>query len=271
MSRHLQTDNTNYRVPSVERAMAIIDRLAAHPGSNLSQLATHLGVTVNGVFRICQVLVSLGHLDRDDHDKTYRLSPKFLSLGHQSMASNSLVGASIDLLRLLRDEIGETAAIATRADLVGVVLECLPAMQPFHFRLEPGTRFELYSSAPGKALLAFLPEQERARLCRQQKLVRSTSRTIITQAALEAELVSVHLQGWAQDLAEAIEGCHCVGAPVFDQRRYPVGAIWVCGPANRLERRRFPEVAERVMACARSISRRLSGEAMDIPASIRKG
>ena len=101
--------------------------------------------------------------------------------------------------------------------------------------------------------------------------MRSTSRTIITQAALEAELVSVHLQGWAQDLAEAIEGCHCVGAPVFDQRRYPVGAIWVCGPANRLERRRFPEVAERVMACARSISRRLSGEAMDIPASIRKG
>jgi hypothetical protein len=119
--------------------------------------------------------------------------------------------------------------------------------------------------------LAFLPEQERARLCRQQKLVRSTSRTIITQAALEAELISVRLQGWAVDLAEAIEGCHCVGAPVFDQRHYPVGAIWVTGPANPLESKRFLEVGERVRACARSISRRLSGEAMDIPASIRKG
>ena len=265
MSRHLQTDNTNYRVPSVERAMAIIDRLAAHPGSNLSQLATHLGVTVNGVFRICQVLVSLGHLDRDDHDKTYRLSPKLLSLGHQSMASNSLVGASIDLLRLLRDEIGETAAIASRSGAVGVVLECLPAMQPFHFRLEPGTRFTLYSTAPGKALLAFLPEQERVRLCGQQEMASFTPRTITTKEALETELTLVRQQGWAGDLAEEIEGCHCVGAPVFDQRHYPVGAIWVTGPANRLESRRFPEVGERVIACARSISRRLSGEVTDGP------
>lgn len=260
-----KTDSTNYRVPSVERAMAIIDRLAAHPGSNLSQLAAHLGVTVNGVFRICQVLVSLGHLDRDEHDKTYRLSPKLLSLGHQSMASNSLVGVSVDLLRLLRDEVGETAAIATRSGTVGVVLECLPAMQPFHFRLEPGTRFELYSSAPGKALLAFLPEPERARQCRQLDLVGSTPRTITTLAGLEAELQLVRRQGWAVDLAEKIEGCHCIGAPVFDQRRYPVGAIWVCGPANRLESGRFPQVAERVVACARAISRRLSGEEVEPP------
>ena len=46
----------------------------------------------------------------------------------------------------------------------GVVLEQVPGLHSVKFLVDPGHRFPLHTAAPGKAILAFLPEEEQNEL-----------------------------------------------------------------------------------------------------------
>ena len=59
------------------------------------------------------------------------------------------------------------------------------------------------------------------------------------------------------DLAEEIEGMHCVGAPIFDRKGYPIAAIWITGPSIRLETSKLDKVGKKVKKCADNISGKL--------------
>ena len=88
------------------------------------------------------------------------------------------------------------------------------------------------------------------------KFTRYNERTLDTRAKLEAELENVRGQGYSLDLAEMIEGLHCVGAPIFNHRGHPIAAIWVTGPSFRFPESAFDRIGRKVVNAAATISRR---------------
>jgi DNA-binding IclR family transcriptional regulator len=62
--------------------------------------------------------------------------------------------------------------------------------------------------------------------------------------------------GYGLDCAEQIEGIHCVGAPIFNHRGYPIAAIWVTGPSFRFPEADLPRMGIKVVAAAQRISQR---------------
>jgi len=75
-------------------------------GSSITEIANHLSLPKNSVFRIVRTLAASGYLD--EYGKSWRLSPKILSLGYTAVQSTYLIGACMDEMRTLRDEINET-------------------------------------------------------------------------------------------------------------------------------------------------------------------
>jgi DNA-binding IclR family transcriptional regulator len=128
---------------------------------------------------------------------------------------------------------------------------------PFKFSVDLGTRLPLHTAAPAKAMLAFLPEEERRRMLQQISYEKFNERTLTSVQALEAELMQVARQGYAVDRQEQLTGIHCVAAPVFNRHGYPVAALWTTGPADRLREEDFAPVAVLVTEQARRVSRRL--------------
>ena len=57
-----------------------------------------------------------------------------------------------------------------------------------------------------------------------------------------------------KDLEEEIIGVNCIGAPIFNQYGEVIACVWMSGPKGRMPLERFPELAEQVCKCARSIS-----------------
>ena len=45
------------------------------------------------------------------------------------------------------------------------------------------------------------------------------------------ELERVAELGYAIDNGEELAEIHCVGAPIFDYRNYPIASVWCSGPA----------------------------------------
>ena len=138
----------------------------------------------------------------------------------------------------------------------GVILEQAIGGAPFKFSVDLGTRFNLHSGAPGKALLAFLPEDQRETLLSKLDMVKFNERTITTKKAMRAELQTIRKQGYATDIAEEFEGCNCVGSVIRDHRNYPIAMIWATGTSFNLTAERFDAVGALVKLAANSISQK---------------
>ncbi len=222
----------------------------------MREIAERLKLPTNSVFRITAVLEQEEYLLREGDDMKYRLSRKLLSLGYAAIGEDKLIEHSLDVMQQLRDDTQETVLIGVRADIQGVVLEQVAATQPVKFLVDPGTHYPLHTSAPGKVLVAFLPPAEREAVLGRIEFTRYNKRSLDNRKKFEAELKEVMTQGYGLDCAEQIEGLHCVGAPIFNHRGYPIAAMWITGPSFRFPIENLPRIGVKVVAAAMRISRR---------------
>jgi DNA-binding IclR family transcriptional regulator len=109
----------------------------------------------------------------------------------------------------------------------------------------------------GKALLAFLPEDEQARLLERMAFPQRTAHTITNRADLIKHLEAIRAQGFAVDDVENEDGVRCVGAPIFDYTGHAFAALSISGPAYRLSVPRLLELAPLAMKAARAVSGKL--------------
>ncbi len=89
------------------------------------------------------------------------------------------------------------------------------------------------------------------------ELKQFTATTHATSPALRADLAATRERGYAVDLAEGLEGIHCVAAAVLDRNAYPVAAVTVMAPAFRLPEHEFTGMGKRCVAAADKVRARL--------------
>jgi IclR family acetate operon transcriptional repressor len=119
----------------------------------------------------------------------------------------------------------------------------------------------LHSTSVGKALAAFLPEEEAEALFQTTGLARFTPRTIITLPRLKQELKRIRESGVAIDNEENTPGVRCVAAPIFGSNERAVAALSLTGPVQQVTEERVGKIVEKVKEAARQLSRALGGQA----------
>lgn len=253
-----------YQVPSLERALRILEFLASHATPwGVSDIARELKLPKNSVFRILVTLHAHGYVERDDGEKTYCLGRKLLSLGYAAIDEATLVEKSLDAMRRLRDQTRETVLLGTLIDNRGTVLEQVPSPEPVKFLINVGHCFPLHTAAPGKAMLAFLSPEEREAILQTMPFTRFNDRTITDKERFRRELDDVRAKGYAVDRGEEIDSLHCIAAPVFNHRGYPLASVWVTGPSFRLREEDFPRLGRLLVEQAAVISHRFGFSVLD--------
>ena len=252
------SDSSKYSVPNLERALRVFELLSHHKdGLIVSQIAKHLEVPRNSIFRICATLREQGYIQYFRDTQQVTLTKKLFSIGYRALADDNIVQLAHDPMRALRDDLKETVLIGSLMDQEGAVLEELAGLHHFNFRVERGARFFLHCTAPGKAMLAYLSKAEQAKIVDCIEMTRFNENTITSKLTLIEQLDTIKQSGIAYDFAEQIEGCHCIAAPIMDQYGYPVAAIWITGPSSRLPSSDFPTIGARVKLAADNVSKTL--------------
>lgn len=253
----IQLDD-NSSAPGTERTLAILELLGRHrAGLSLTEIARDLDLPVNSVFRIAGTLHARGYLQRREDDKRFVLTNKLFDLSRPQVREKSLVVCALESLKWLRDETGETVQLLAGVNHKMTLLEQCISTQPIKVSGTVGLQVPMYSCAPGKAVLANLPAVELEGFFAKVTLKQFTSTTLASRETLEADLVRIRKRGYSLDLAEGLEGIHCVAAPIMDEYRYPVAAITVMAPAYRLKRDQFEQTGRICLQAAENITRRL--------------
>jgi IclR family transcriptional regulator, KDG regulon repressor len=225
-----------YQVRSVERALSLLRTFLAHDGElSAADLSKETGLDPSTVFRLLVTLEAQGFVEINRAVAKYRPGVVLLELGSRFLKNNDIRSRSIGYLERLRDEFGETVHLTILDGNEVVYLEKLAGLHPIGFMSSRvGDRNPAHCTGVGKALLAYLPDEELARRYPHGRLKRYTDHTITDLDALRADLARVRKRGYAIDLEEHEVGVKCVAAPTFDHKEV-AAAVSVSGPADRME------------------------------------
>jgi DNA-binding IclR family transcriptional regulator len=161
-------DRSGRASPPTERVVAILDFLAQHPHDQfgLSELARRLGMSKPTCLGIITTLTERGYLIRDTGDKTYRLGPALIALGHSAQESMRVNPAAREALRTLSQDHDTTAALSAVVDDRITLLEMVtppgtrPAVQvgqSYPFAPPVGLMFVLWDDSALQDWLARTP------------------------------------------------------------------------------------------------------------------
>ncbi len=190
--------NDGAQSPGTDRTLAILEVLSENSqGLNVAEIVRLLEISQNSVFRITNTLHDRGYLHRRESDKRYSLSNKLFDLCRPHINDKSLAVCSYEALRDLRGETMETIQLLVPAGDKGMVLEQVTGLHAVKVMGEIGMQVPLYSCAPGKAILAFLPERDREAWISRIRLKKFTSNTLRTKTALMEDLVRTRGRGYA--------------------------------------------------------------------------
>lgn len=144
--------------PPTARVVAVLEFLARHPHQQfgLSELARKVELSKPTCLGIVTTLADTGYLVRDSQDKTYRLGPALIALGHTAQEALRVSPAARDELRRLSSRFASTAALSavvddriTLLELVAppTVKEAVRVGQSYPFAPPVGLMFVLWDDA----------------------------------------------------------------------------------------------------------------------------
>jgi DNA-binding IclR family transcriptional regulator len=244
------------RNASLEKANRLLLAFSeASPELGVMDLARRVGLNKSTVSRFVATLHELGLLERVDHGRKYRLGLRVFELGTLAARHRPLFMHAEQAVEKLAVQLRETVTLAV---LLGHDLVFLHKAErgTEGYAATLGRRYPANCSASGKALLAFLPEDERSAFL-AARLARRTESSIVVSRALERELASVSELGYAVDNQELMVGVRSVAVAIHDRSGAAVAAIAVSGAARRVTPANVPAIAANLQRVATDVSRRL--------------
>ena len=222
---------------------------------SLSEIAEALDLNTSTTHRMLQSLKAHGLVAQPDRSKSYTLGPEILRLARLATRSLDLQEIARPHIRRLRDTIGETVGLhALRSDLFRVVVDQAESRQALRRSYtELGEPIPLHQGAPGKAIFAFLDEDQREALL-ARPLDPANDNTITDPDALRTDLDAARMRGYALSFGERVAGIHTVAVPIFDHTGGVTGALSVTGPAMRMPAERLETIAPTAIAVAHAVS-----------------
>jgi IclR family KDG regulon transcriptional repressor len=223
-----RTSRANYQIRALERALDIMEAFTAQdPDLDLDAICERAQLPKSTAFKMVSVLESRGYVQKSEANGNYRVGFQAYEIGNLYLAGLTVFEIVHPHLKRLAARFPKSSAhlavlSPTETEIVYLDIVSLN----IYLSLVPvGSHYPAHCTALGKCLLAFLPEQERARRMAGVRMQPLTERTITDPQVFLEHLDLVRGQGYAVDDEETALGNLCVAFPIWDRRGATIAAI----------------------------------------------
>lgn len=245
-------------VQSLDRAFDILETLSREKdGLALTEIGRRLGLPKSTVFRLLDSLGKRGYVERAPATGGYKLGLEFIELASLHLNSLDLKVEAQPFLMRLSHETGKTVFLAILGGREMIYIDKAETFASLRKYSVIGERRPLYCTALGKAFLSALDEGEARRLLAGVRFERLTASTATDLETVMARIAKARADGWAFDDHEIEPSVRCVAAPILDYSARPIAAISVSWDTGAQPDADVEDVAARVMAAAKAVSRRM--------------
>lgn len=253
-----ETTKSLNHVKSIQKAFLILEELDKSGELSIGEISFLLGMNKATVHRILQTIKDAGFINQNRESRKYSNSFKLLAMGSRVMQNTGLKEIARPYLEELADRTSETVNLGILTEGSIIYIDKIESRSTIKVGLGIGISVPIYCSGLGKAILSYLPDEERESLLEDLIYIRYTDKTITDKDRFLKELQKSRQRRYTVDDEEYVDGLICFGAPIFDYHGLPVAAISVSCPKYRYEEGRDLErYTSLLLEAAQGISKQL--------------
>ncbi len=245
-------------VQSVDRALSILEVLSDYgEGIGITEISTKIDLHKSTVHRLLLTLMKKGYVEQNSHTNKYKLTLKLFELGNKLIEKMDIRSIAKPYLQQLKDITNEVVHLVVREGTEIVYIDKVESENKIRMHSRIGTRSPMYCTAVGKAIMAYLHEEEIESIWTKSHIKKLTKYTITDIIEMKDTLKRVRQQGYALDEEENELGIRCIGAPIFDHRGEICGAISISGPTIRVTKEKIENFKDSIIKISSNISQEL--------------
>lgn len=240
---------------TVGKALEILDQVAAFGRPvRFSELLEGSSYPKATVYRFLQTLTNQRMLSYDAERQTYSMGIRLVRLAHSAWKQSSLAPIARPYVDALAGEVTETVHLAQMDSGQVLYVDKRNASQPVEMFSQAGKVGPGYCTGVGKAIMAFMEEDELAIALTRQSYFSHTPSTLTSVDALVAELQNIKEAGIAFDREEHEHGIICIAAPIVLANARVAGGISITSTTKRHSLKDLEDFKPALLAAAQNIA-----------------
>lgn len=248
------------KVKVLDKALFILSFFYDHDELSLKEIEKLSNLNETTIFRILKSFTDWEYLKQDPITKKYRMSVKIIEMTGTMLKKMNLLQICRPYLLEIRDATGESSCLGVLDDFSFIVLDWEPSYYDAHIKVTVGKIVPSYCTAAGRAILAFLPEEEINNLLQKHTLKRYTENTITEKDELRKILRESAERGYAVSKEEYDYDIVVVAVPVFNIYKQVIASCCVAALKSRIKsNRRIEELGNILLKITAPMSNALSG------------
>lgn len=205
------------------------------------------------LYRLLQTLTNQGMLTYNTEAQTYAPGIRLVRLAHVAWSQASLAPIARPHVDALAANLREAVHVAQIDNGQVVFVDKRQASTKFSTLAQAGQVAPAYCTGVGKAILAFLSEEDLEQALLQQAFHQYTPATHTSANTLRAELETIRAEGIAFDREEHAAGIISIAAPILTPSRRVVGSISIATATNRHSLEGLGKFRPALLECAQKI------------------
>ena len=244
-------------VPAVERALKIIERLAAsRRGLTLSELSRELSLPKSSALGLLVTLERHDYLKRGEKVGRYMCGPKLLEVAHAALTRLEIRQLAAPYFRELIKRTNLTVNMAIlEQDEVVFVEKIVPPGALSSTPTWVGKHMDINTTAVGKSLIAYLPDDQLDRFINH--LPKHNKNAVNSPGRFKEELAKVRKLGYSVNDEENEIGYRAIAVPIFNAEEKVVAAISIAGTTTQISSTNYSGLTRQLKKTGAAISQRL--------------
>ncbi len=240
-------------INSLAKGMKVLELLSDNDTLSVTQVARLMDINRAGSHRFLSTLRELGYVDKDE-DSKYHLTSRIIILGMKLLDRFEIRKIAQSFMQELATTFNETINLGLFDGKGVLTIDKIDSTEILRMDAGEGGEEPAYCTSMGKAILAYLSDNELEKYFEKSELKAFTINTLTSKDDIKKEILSIKEKGYAIDDEELSMGLRCIGAPIFSHDGKVRYAMSISGPTIRLGSKRIDEMKTKL----RTITERLS-------------
>jgi len=228
-----------------------------HAEWSFDAIHAELGFSRSTLYRYLKTLTDAGFLTTFP-GRGYTLGPRVIELNYQIMATDPLIHVARPVMKELVAGYSCVSLLCRRYKQKVLCVHQETSTSQFRSTFERGKARPLLLGAASLAILAHFSTYQLTKLYEGQSDEFKTAGLGDSLSAVRDTLKRIRHNGWVQTEGQVTKGVTGVAAPIFDAKEEIIGSLSLTLPETGMAKERLDGIGERLLFCARIISKSLA-------------
>jgi len=251
---------------TVARTIQVLRFVADNPRLTIKEMASQLGLAPSTCHRLLELLTHEGIIEQIKHEHAYRTGAELYRIAAKVMSRYDERSIALPFMREIVDVCDETCVLNLYIPSMRKMFfaEKVDSSCMLRYQLPMNVPLSAMWGASSRAFLAFLPASEVDAIYASETAAPGSGEPLPTRKALERNLETIRMHGFAVTRGQKVPGAVGIVAPVFRAGQQVIGSLGVTVPEIRIGPSDIERLGKLIRQKAQSLSAALGAKPTDM-------